>query len=150
MSRLDKYRRWPLRMRPAAPGSLAALGPRRVPHCHLPQPSAGARKNGGQSRTPPRNNQFGYGIINAEPAGDFTWLAATAPATSNSDGVVDDADFSIFLGFYNAYPPRRQGYISADFTGDGVADDQDFQEVRQPTTTRSAPRSAFQTLENSV
>ena len=77
--------------------------------------------------TPPRNNQFGYGIINAEKAGDYLAGRIRCAGDLNSDGVVDDADFSIFLGFYNAYLSPGGKYTGADFNGDGVADDQDFQ-----------------------
>jgi len=53
----------------------------------------------------------------------------TCPADLNSDGMVDDADFTIFLRAYNTLDCFDAGMAfgcPADFNADGFADDSDF------------------------
>jgi len=62
---------------------------------------------------------------------DGTWIMANAlefvvrakpcPGDFNGDGVVDDADFSLFIGFYDALVDPR-----GDLNGDGNSEDADF------------------------
>lgn len=62
---------------------------------------------------------------------DGTWIAANAlefvvrqrpcPGDFNGDGLVDDGDFVLFVGFYNNLLDPR-----GDLTGDGLTEDTDF------------------------
>jgi hypothetical protein len=58
------------------------------------------------------------------------WLGANAcPADLNGDGLVDDADFTIFMGAYNLLDcadPSMPLNCPSDLNGDGVVDDADF------------------------
>lgn len=56
-------------------------------------------------------------------------LYGTCPADFNSDGLVDDADFSIFIVQYNVLDcddPAMPGGCSADLNSDRVVEDGDF------------------------
>jgi hypothetical protein len=62
---------------------------------------------------------------------DGTWITANAlefvalinpcPGDFNGDGLVDDADFTIFVGYYNTLLDPR-----GDLNGDGLTEDADF------------------------
>jgi len=62
---------------------------------------------------------------------DGTWITANAlefvalsnpcPGDFNGDGIVDDTDFTIFVGYYNTLLDPR-----GDLNGDGVTEDADF------------------------
>ncbi len=57
-------------------------------------------------------------------------LAAPCPADLNNDGLVDDADFSIFVVAYDILDcadPTMPAGCPADLNADGVVDDLDFQ-----------------------
>jgi T5SS/PEP-CTERM-associated repeat protein len=55
-------------------------------------------------------------------------LWRTCPSDLNSDGIVDDADFTVFVSAYDAVAcPQRPGMCLADQNVDGYVDDVDFQ-----------------------
>lgn len=88
-----------------------------------------------------RANVFSFSVV-SEWYNQFTptgcsntvldWkLTLQAPCTGdlNSDGVVDDADFSLFAFAYNVLgcaQPEMPAGCPADFNSDGVVDDADF------------------------
>ncbi|MFO0861068.1 MAG: hypothetical protein U0570_10955 [Phycisphaerales bacterium] len=60
---------------------------------------------------------------------DFGPSAAPCPADLNGDGLVEDADFSLFAGAYNILDcadPAMPAGCPADVNGDGFVDDADF------------------------
>ncbi len=70
------------------------------------------------------------GWINLDDAAVYIGLAAGCPCDLNHDGLVDDADFSIFVVSYDTLEcadPTMPAGCPADFNGDGVVDDVDFQ-----------------------
>lgn len=71
------------------------------------------------------------GSYNDGYADDLSFsLGAACPCDLNGDGVVEDTDFTIFVGAYNvldcADPAMAPG-CPADFNHDGVVEDADFQ-----------------------
>lgn len=75
----------------------------------------------------PRNDLYGYGIINLKRAGDYLYGRIRCAGDLNADLVVEDADFEIFIQSYNALIAPGGPYTGADFNGDGFTDDLDFQ-----------------------
>lgn len=62
---------------------------------------------------------------NYSHAAGFWWTVGNCPADFNNDGVVDDADFSIFIPSYNELiiPPANP---ICDLNFDNLVDDADF------------------------
>lgn len=52
---------------------------------------------------------------------EFVVRVKPCPGDFNGDGVVDDADFSLFVGYYDTLVDPR-----GDLTGDGNTEDADF------------------------
>ncbi|MGH7244031.1 MAG: S8 family serine peptidase [Phycisphaerales bacterium] len=75
----------------------------------------------------PRNDIFGYGVINLKHAGDYLHGRIQCPGDLNADSVVEDADFQLFIQSYNELISPGGAYTGADFNGDGLTDDLDFQ-----------------------
>jgi hypothetical protein len=70
------------------------------------------------------------GWINLDDAGVFVGIGAGCPCDLNSDGVVDDLDFQIFVVAYDTVvcdDPSMPAGCPADFNGDNAVDDLDFQ-----------------------
>ncbi len=63
---------------------------------------------------------------NYSHAAGFWLTVGNCPADFNSDGVVDDLDFQVFTGAYDALvvPPANP---ICDINGDNLVDDNDFQ-----------------------
>lgn len=76
-----------------------------------------------------------YTIVFSNGCNDATSAAAavsvnTCPGDLNADGVIDDADFTIFVGAYNVLvceDPSMAVGCPADLNGDGLVEDLDFQ-----------------------
>lgn len=76
-----------------------------------------------------------YTIVFSNGCNDATSAAAavsvnTCPGDLNTDGVIDDADFTIFVGAYNVLvceDPAMPVGCPADLNGDGLVEDLDFQ-----------------------
>lgn len=71
-----------------------------------------------------------FGWLNLDDASIYIALGAGCPADLNVDGVVDDADFVVFLPMYNLVDcadPAAPFGCTADLNGDGFVDDADFQ-----------------------
>ncbi|MBL8877013.1 MAG: immunoglobulin domain-containing protein [Phycisphaerae bacterium] len=76
-----------------------------------------------------------YTIVFSNGCKDATSAAAavsvnTCPGDLNTDGVIDDADFTIFVGAYNVLvceDPAMPVGCPADLNGDGLVEDLDFQ-----------------------
>lgn len=69
------------------------------------------------------------GWMNLDDGIVFVGLAAGCPCDLNNDGMVDDADFSIFVIAYNTLDcadPGMPAGCPADFNGDNMVDDADF------------------------
>lgn len=69
------------------------------------------------------------GWINLDDANVFVAFGAGCPCDLNHDGLVEDADFSIFVVAYNTLDcadPSMPAGCPADFNGDNVVDDADF------------------------
>jgi len=75
----------------------------------------------------PRNDIYGYGVINLKRAGDYLYGRIRCAGDLNADTFVEDADFQIFILSYNDLIAPGGPYTGADFNGDGVTDDSDFQ-----------------------
>ncbi len=75
----------------------------------------------------PRNDDFGYGIVDVLAAGKYLAGRIRCPGDLNGDGLVDDVDFQLFVPFYNELSSPGGRYTGADFNGDSTADDLDFQ-----------------------
>ncbi len=70
------------------------------------------------------------GWINLDDASVFVALGAGCPCDLNYDGIVEDADFSIFYGAYNTLDCAESSMPSgcpSDFNGDNIVEDLDFQ-----------------------
>ena len=70
------------------------------------------------------------GWINLDDASVFVALGGSCRCDLNHDGMVDDADFVIFLSAYNLLEcadPTMPSGCPADFNGDNMVDDTDFQ-----------------------
>ena len=74
----------------------------------------------------PRNDQYGYGIVDAENASKYLHGRIRCPGDLNADDLVDDTDFVDFAGFYNDLLTPGGAYTGGDFNGDGFTDDTDF------------------------
>ncbi|MBN8599165.1 MAG: S8 family serine peptidase [Planctomycetes bacterium] len=74
----------------------------------------------------PRNDQYGYGIVDAENASKYLHGRIKCPGDLNADDTVDDADFVDFAGYYNDLITPGGAYTGGDFNGDGLTDDSDF------------------------
>jgi len=74
----------------------------------------------------PRNDQYGWGIVNAQSAAMYVHGRVRCPGDFNADNAVDDGDFAEFAGEYNALVTPGGAYTGGDLTGDGVVDDGDF------------------------
>ncbi|MBX3388907.1 MAG: S8 family serine peptidase [Phycisphaeraceae bacterium] len=75
----------------------------------------------------PRNDLYGYGIINLKRAGDYLHGRVLCAGDLNGDSLVEDSDFEIFIQAYNELIAPGGPYTGADFNGDGFTDDEDFQ-----------------------
>lgn len=75
----------------------------------------------------PRNDIYGFGVINLKRAGDYLFGRIRCPGDLNADSVVDDSDFQSFISYYNELISPGGPYTGADFNGDAAADDSDFQ-----------------------
>lgn len=75
---------------------------------------------------PPRNDYYGWGIVDAYAASRYLHGRIACPGDLNADGFVDDTDFVAFAGFYNDLLAPGGPYTGADFNGDGFSDDSDF------------------------
>lgn len=76
--------------------------------------------------TKPRNDTFGYGIIDTLAAGRYLSGRIRCPGDLNADSSVDDRDFVLFAQSYNDIVSPGGAYTGADFTGDGLVDLADF------------------------
>lgn len=56
----------------------------------------------------------------------IAFYAAVNHADFTGDGLVDDADFTIFTGYYDLIYPPVAGTSGGDQNGDGICDDADF------------------------
>jgi len=74
----------------------------------------------------PRNDFYGYGIVDAENASKYLHGRIRCPGDLNADDLVDDTDFVDFAGFYNDLLTPGGAYTGGDFNGDGLTDDSDF------------------------
>lgn len=74
----------------------------------------------------PRNDYYGYGIVDAENASKYLHGRIGCPGDFNADDMVDDADFVAFAGFYNDLLTPGGAYTGGDFNGDALTDDADF------------------------
>lgn len=76
-----------------------------------------------------------YTVVFSNGCNDATSAAAAVsvnacPGDLNADGVIDDADFTIFVGAYNVLvceDPSMPVGCPADLNGDGLVEDLDFQ-----------------------
>lgn len=70
------------------------------------------------------------GTYNDGYADDLSFsLGAACPCDLNGDGLVEDADFTLFVGSYSildCVDPTMTPGCPADFSGDGLVDDADF------------------------
>lgn len=74
----------------------------------------------------PRNDQYGWGIVNAHAAAMYLHGRVRCPGDFNADNVVDDADFAVFTVGYDTLVTPGGAYTGSDLNGDGVVDDGDF------------------------
>ncbi|MGH7242804.1 MAG: S8 family serine peptidase [Phycisphaerales bacterium] len=74
----------------------------------------------------PRNDYYGYGIVDAEKASAYLHGRIRCPGDLNADDFVDDGDFVQFATFYNDLVAEGGAYTAGDFNGDGLTDDSDF------------------------
>ena len=74
----------------------------------------------------PRNDQYGYGIVDGYKAASYLHGRIHCPGDLNTDDFVDDTDFVQFASFYNDLVTPGGPYTGADFNGDSVTDDADF------------------------
>ena len=79
-----------------------------------------------QVGAPPRNDYYGYGIVDAENASKYLHGRIRCPGDLNADDFVDDSDFVEFAGFYNDLITPGGAYTGGDFNGDELTDDSDF------------------------
>ncbi|MBS0187551.1 MAG: S8 family serine peptidase [Planctomycetes bacterium] len=79
-----------------------------------------------QVGTGPRNDLYGWGIVDANNASKYMHGRIGCPGDLNADDLVDDADFVQFAAFYNDLLTPGGAYTGADFNGDAVSDDADF------------------------
>lgn len=77
-------------------------------------------------RAGPRNDQYGWGIVNANAAASYLHGRVRCPGDFNADNIVDDSDFAVFAAEYNELVTPGGAYTGGDVTGDGVTDDADF------------------------
>ncbi|MBX3381743.1 MAG: S8 family serine peptidase [Phycisphaeraceae bacterium] len=75
---------------------------------------------------PPRNDFYGWGIVDAYNASKYLHGRIRCPGDFNADDFVDDADFVIFASFYNDLLAPGGAYTGGDFNGDAFTDDSDF------------------------
>lgn len=75
---------------------------------------------------PPRNDYYGWGIVDAYAASRYLHGRIACPGDLNTDDLVDDSDFVEFAGYYNDLLTPGGPYTGADFNGDGFTDDADF------------------------
>ncbi|MBN8597313.1 MAG: S8 family serine peptidase [Planctomycetes bacterium] len=117
---------------PHVVGAAGALFGSFVPHAGLPAlPPQTVRwvleRTADQPGTPPRNDLYGYGIINLKHAGDYLHGRIRCAGDLNADLMVEDTDFQAFIVSYNALVAPGGPYTGADLNGDAVTDDSDFQ-----------------------
>ncbi|MBX3381005.1 MAG: hypothetical protein KF805_13005 [Phycisphaeraceae bacterium] len=79
----------------------------------------------------PNNLFFGDGTYAGESKTELLSLrfGPACPCDLNDDGLVDDADFTLFVGAYNTLDcadPSMPAGCPSDFNGDGLVDDTDF------------------------
>lgn len=74
----------------------------------------------------PRNDFYGWGIVDAYNASKYMHGRIRCPGDLNADDLVDDGDFVEFAAFYNDLLTPGGAYTGADFNGDGLTDDADF------------------------
>jgi serine protease len=74
----------------------------------------------------PRNDQFGWGIVNANQAAAYLHGRVRCPGDFNADDSVDDADFAEFAPAYDVLETPGGAYTSGDLNGDSLVDDADF------------------------
>lgn len=79
-----------------------------------------------QVGAPPRNDYYGWGIVDAENASKYLHGRIRCPGDLNADDTVDDLDFIDFAGFYNDLIAPGGAYTGGDFDGDALTDDSDF------------------------
>lgn len=79
-----------------------------------------------QTGSLPRNDQIGWGIVDAAKAAMYLHGRIECPGDLTADDVVDDADFVQFAEAYDEFTAPGGGYTGADFNGDGATDDTDF------------------------
>ena len=68
----------------------------------------------------------GFGLVNAKAAADYFAGRIRCPGDLNNDGLIDDGDFSVFVGFYNDFFGPGGPWTGGDLDGNGVCDDADF------------------------
>ena len=64
--------------------------------------------------------------MNAKAAADYFAGRIRCPGDLNNDGLIDDGDFSVFVGFYNDFFGPGGPWTGGDLDGNGVCDDADF------------------------
>jgi len=96
----------------------------------LPLPASTVRwvleRSADQVGATPRNDQYGWGIVNANAAAAYLHGRIRCSGDFNADNMVDDADFAVFASEYNGLVTPGGAYTGGDFNGDGVTDDADF------------------------
>ncbi len=74
----------------------------------------------------PRNDQYGWGIVDASAAASYLHGRIRCPGDFNADGIVDDTDFIVFVDEYSALLAPGGAYTGGDLNGDTVTEDSDF------------------------
>jgi serine protease len=75
---------------------------------------------------PGRDDYYGWGLVNVQAALQYLSGRAICRGDLNADGVVDDNDFVLFVGFYDALTSPGGPWTGGDLNGDGMCDDSDF------------------------
>ena len=83
-------------------------------------------RTAGDLGEPGRDDYYGWGLVDVQAASRYVYGRAICGGDLNGDGLVDDADFVLFVAFYNDLVAPGGAWTGGDLNGDDTSDDADF------------------------